>query len=80
VRVFYELGVLDIICDLDDNILSARKKDYSKLKTTNNFNDILSDKNIKGVVISSPASTHYKLAKQSFLALKKFFCRKTFIS
>ncbi len=76
VRVFYELGVLEIVCDLDEKVLEERKKEYPGLKITNDFEQILSDKNIKGVVISSPAATHYKITKQALLAGKDVFVEK----
>ena len=76
VRVFYELGSLEIICDLDKKILAERKREYPGLKTTTNFEEILKNKEIKGVVISAPAALHYKLAKQSILAGKDVFVEK----
>lgn len=76
VRVFYGLGVLDVICDLDEKVLEERKKDYPKLKITRDFSDILKDKEIKGVIISSPAATHYKLAKKALFSGKDVFVEK----
>ena len=76
IRVFDELGVLEIICDLDNKILKQRKKEYPNLKTTTNFDEILVDKEIKAVVISSPAVTHYDLVKKALEAGKDVFVEK----
>lgn len=76
IRVFSELGVLKIICDLNKNVLLERKKEYPYLKTTTNFDDILKDKTIEGVVISAPAALHYKLTKKSLFAGKDVFVEK----
>ena len=76
VRVFHQLGVLKIICDLDKKILKEREKEYPDLKTTTNFSEILRDKSIKGVIISTPAATHYKLTKQALLNNKDVFVEK----
>lgn len=79
VRVFSELGVLKIICDLDKKILAERKKEYPGLKTTTNFQEILKDRNIKGVVISTPAVTHYNLVKEALLARKDVLVEKPLV-
>jgi len=76
VRVFYKLGALKIICDKDKKILEERKKEYPGLQVTTNFDRILKDKEIKGIVIATPAATHYKLTKQSLLAGKDVFVEK----
>lgn len=76
IRVFNELGVLKIICDLDNKILKQRKKEYPNLKTTTDFEEILADKEIKSVVISSPAVTHYNLVKKALETGKDVFVEK----
>lgn len=76
VRVFFELGVLKTICDLDKKILEERKKEYPELQTTTNFEEILNDKHIQGIVIASPAATHYKLVKAALNAGKDVFVEK----
>lgn len=76
VRVFDQLGVLKIICDSNKKILLERKKDFPKLKISTNFLKILKDKEIKAIVIATPAATHYKLAKEALLAGKDVFVEK----
>lgn len=76
VRVFYQLGVLDTICDLDKKVLEERKKEYPDINITDNFEEILKKKTIKGIVIATPAATHYKLARRALLAGKDVFVEK----
>ncbi len=76
IRVFNQLNVLKVICDLDKEILAKRKKEYPNLKITTDFSEILEDKEIKAVVISAPAVIHYKLAKESLLEGKDVFVEK----
>ncbi|NQU85860.1 MAG: Gfo/Idh/MocA family oxidoreductase [Mariniphaga sp.] len=76
VRNFYQLGVLKTICDLDKNILKKFEKLYPDTETTQNIRKILLDKKIKGVVISTPAITHYELTKKCLLAGKNVLVEK----
>jgi len=76
VRVFSELDVLKVVCDIDKKILAERKKEYPNIQITTDFSEILQDPEIKGVVISTPAVTHYNLAKKSLLAKKDTFVEK----
>lgn len=76
VRVFTELGALKTICDIDRKVLLERQKEFPAIKITTNFEEILKDKEIKGVVISAPAALHYKLAKKSLLFGKDVFVEK----
>lgn len=75
-RVFHELGALKIICDLDENILAKRKEQYPDLETTNDFQHLLDDDTLTGIIIASPAVTHYELAKKVLLAGKDAFVEK----
>lgn len=75
-RVFNQLGYLKTVCDIDKGILEERKKEYPNLHLTTDFSEILRDKNIRGVVIATPATTHYKLVKKTLLAGKDTFVEK----
>ncbi|MDP2923732.1 MAG: Gfo/Idh/MocA family oxidoreductase, partial [Candidatus Omnitrophota bacterium] len=76
VRVFSRLSVLYAICDSDPNKLVEAKKIYPKVNTTLSYADILNDKTISAVVISTPAESHYNLAKEALLADKDVFVEK----
>lgn len=75
-RVFNKLGVLKIICDLDKELLEERKKEFPHLEITTDFSEILNNKDIKAVVISSPAATHYRLTKKALEQGKDVFVEK----
>lgn len=75
-RVLYELGVLQVICDLDTQILERRVQEYPALETATDFTRILNDSAIQGVVIATPAAAHYDLAKKALHAGKDVFVEK----
>jgi UDP-2-acetamido-3-amino-2,3-dideoxy-glucuronate N-acetyltransferase len=76
VRVFSELGALHTVCDLNEASLRAIKSAYPSASLSSSYKKVLADKEINGVVISSPAVTHYKLAKEGLLAGKDVFVEK----
>lgn len=76
VRNFYQLGVLKTVCDLDKKILFNIKKIYPRIKTVQNLQEITNDKDIKGVIIATPADTHYRLTKKFLLSNKDVFVEK----
>lgn len=75
-RVFSGLGVLSTICDTSLDNLKKLRKDYPKTNIVLSFSEVLRDDGISAVVISTPAETHYKLAKEAFLAGKDVFVEK----
>lgn len=66
VRVFKELGYLRTICDLNQHGDGI----------TNDYQSVLNDIKVKGVVIATPAVTHYELAKQALESDKDVFIEK----
>jgi UDP-2-acetamido-3-amino-2,3-dideoxy-glucuronate N-acetyltransferase len=76
VRNFSELGVLDIVCDTGLDRLKDVRDKYPKVRTTASTGDVIMDKSIDGVVISTPAETHYRIAKECLLAGKNVFVEK----
>jgi len=75
-RNLYELQVLHTVCDSDLNTLEEKKRQYSDINYTTLYEEILRNPEIKAVVISSPAATHYQLAKGALLAGKDVFVEK----
>ncbi|MFC1576411.1 Gfo/Idh/MocA family oxidoreductase [Candidatus Omnitrophota bacterium] len=76
VRNFIDLGVLNTICDSSPNVLKQYSDKYREIELSGSFKEVLSDKGITGVVIATPAVTHYKLAKQALIAGKHVFIEK----
>ncbi|MFH1664793.1 MAG: Gfo/Idh/MocA family oxidoreductase [Candidatus Omnitrophota bacterium] len=76
VRNYHHLGVLHACCDVDKKVLESVRKTYGTQKITSDFEAIVSDPEIDGVVISAPAVEHYKLAKMSLEAGKATYVEK----
>ena len=76
VRNFASLGVLHTICDLDSERLRKYKELYPEVKLETNVRGVFRDRDVQGVVIATPAETHFKLAKQALEAGKDVFVEK----
>ena len=76
VRNLADLGVLRLACDVDSTRLVALRERFQDVSVTTAFADIVKDDKVAGVVIATPASSHYALAKQALLAGKDVFVEK----
>jgi UDP-2-acetamido-3-amino-2,3-dideoxy-glucuronate N-acetyltransferase len=76
VRNFADLGALHTICDSSLDVLSKLRATYPNVSTETSFDAVLANREIKGVVVSSPAVLHYSMAKQALLAGKDVFVEK----
>ena len=76
VRNIHELGSLRTICDANAEKLAAIAAQYSGVGTTQNFDDVLADRDIAAVAIAVPAAMHYELAKKALLSGKDAFVEK----
>jgi len=76
VRNFNELGALHTICDSSPGVLSQLEALYPDANKEKSFEAVLADKEIRGIVISSPAALHYSMAKKALLAGKDVFVEK----
>ena len=76
VRNFHQLGVLKTICDEAQSIRIQMSELYPETKVTDSIESVLSDGNIEGVVIASPAVTHYEITTKALLANKHVFVEK----
>lgn len=52
-------------CDLDAGRRNHVKELYPGVETTSHYEEVLRDPEIEGVVIATPVSTHYKLARMA---------------
>ncbi len=75
-RNLYELKAVKTACDSTSEIIKIRKKEFPGIRYTSSFKDILKDPQIKAVAISTPAVTHYELAKQALGVGKDVFVEK----
>jgi predicted dehydrogenase len=64
------------LCDLDRKRLQHMSSLFSSLKTTDNYTVLLEDPHVDAIVIATPVSTHFKLAKACLLAGKHTFVEK----
>jgi len=55
-------ATLDFVCDLRDEMLVDAKTLYPHFQVTKDFNDLIKNK-LDGVIIATPASLHYRVAK-----------------
>ncbi len=78
VRNFFQLDtcVVDTVCDLKKDRILILKKIYPSISTTQNPNDILTNKNINAVVIATPVKSHFELAKLALLNGKHVLIEK----
>ena len=75
-RNLHELGVLHTVCEVNDEIVKLRKKDFPEVRYIKSFTEVLADSNISGVVIATPAATHYTKAKEALLSGKDVYVEK----
>ncbi|MBW2977069.1 Gfo/Idh/MocA family oxidoreductase [Candidatus Woesearchaeota archaeon] len=80
-RTFNELNNANIlwVCDTEESTIKEallKVKTKSSVKTTLNYKDILEDKEVDAVAITTPGTTHYGLAKQALLSDKHVIVEK----
>ena len=76
VRNFYNLGVLDIVCDIDEENSKKVAEQYPGVKTTAYFNDIINNPEITAVAVVTPSHTHYKIVHAMLDAGKNVYVEK----
>ncbi len=76
VRVFNELGALAVVCDMDPERRNTLKDSYPNARITGFLTDIWNDKSIDAVVVSTPAVTHFDIAKAALENGKDVFVEK----
>jgi predicted dehydrogenase len=64
------------VCDLSSERLRHMDSLYPFIKTTQDFQDLLNDPGLDAIVIATPVSTHFKLAKAALEAGKHVFLEK----
>ncbi|MCB2191219.1 MAG: Gfo/Idh/MocA family oxidoreductase [Deltaproteobacteria bacterium] len=79
VRNYYELNCLKIICDKNENTLEEFRRQYRGIETCLALSDILGREDINGVVIATPAETHYAIAREALLAGKHVYIEKPLV-
>ncbi|SRR5579875_200691 len=65
-----------IACDLDARRRNHVKQLHPSVETTASFDDVLRDSEVEGVVIATPVSTHYRLARMALESGKSVLVEK----
>ncbi len=76
VRNFYNLNYLDTVCDMDEENLKRTQNDFPNVHLTKDFNEMLSNPDIDGIVVATPSHTHFKLVKAALNAGKHVYVEK----
>jgi predicted dehydrogenase len=81
IRVCHELKdvKLKMVCDLDERRLEQVQVQYPYVETSKNVADML-EGDIDAIIIATPVSTHFNLAKEALLADKHILIEKPMTS
>jgi len=75
IRNYSQLGHKVVACDLNKGLLESAAKDFG-CGITSDYKELLSDASVFAVSICTPASTHYKFAKEFLSAGKHALVEK----
>ncbi len=64
------------VCDLQSDRLSQLKKMYPDVQTTTSYSDLINNEEIDAIIIATPTSTHFEIAKASLLKNKHILVEK----
>lgn len=76
VRNFYELGALGMVCDTNRDSLARLAERFPGVRVEADYRAALADESIRGVVIATPAETHYSVASAAIEAGKDVLVEK----
>ena len=76
VRNFHSLGALRMVCDSNDALLRTVAEQYPGVDTCMALSGVLTNPEVRAVAISTPAETHFSLARECLLAGKHVFVEK----
>ena len=76
VRNFHDLGALHTVCDTNPDTLDSFVEQYPGVRGVSQFHEVLQDPDINGVALSTPAPTHYRMARQAMEAGKDVYVEK----
>ncbi len=75
-RNFNELARLKWICDVDGKAHARVGSRFPSTTYTDQFDDLLDDDEVEGIIVATPVPTHAELAKRALLAGKHVFVEK----
>jgi predicted dehydrogenase len=75
-RNFDELGALGALCDRDESLRERFAKRYPNARMYADFHRMLEEDSLDGVVIATPVTSHYELARSALTARKSVLVEK----
>jgi predicted dehydrogenase len=75
-RNFDELGALAALCDLDGGLRDRFAGRYPQVRVLADYDELLADESVDGVVVATPVPTHYELTKRALAAGKNVLVEK----
>jgi UDP-2-acetamido-3-amino-2,3-dideoxy-glucuronate N-acetyltransferase len=79
VRNYYELGALKLICDKNEETVAALQEKCPGTEACLSMDDAIVRSDIDGIVIATPAETHYELALNALKAGKHVYVEKPLV-
>jgi UDP-2-acetamido-3-amino-2,3-dideoxy-glucuronate N-acetyltransferase len=76
VRNFHEIGALKTVCDANETSLKKIGETFSNVLVEPDYQKVLADEEVRGIVIATPAETHYRLAAAAIEAGKHVLVEK----
>lgn len=76
VRNFFQLGALRTVCDGNPALADDARTRYPGIQVCSEYQDVLNDDAIRGVVLATPAVLHFEMAKRALLAGKEVYVEK----
>lgn len=79
VRNFHQLEALRIICDKNEASLNQFRRLNPAVDVSLSLNDVFAREDVQGVVIATPAETHFPIAREALLSGKHVFVEKPLV-
>lgn len=79
VRNYHNFGALKLVCDKNETVLSTFRQQYPDVEVCMAVSDIIARDDIAGIVIATPAETHYNLAREALLSGKHVYVEKPLV-
>lgn len=78
-RNYHELGALKAICDKNEALFGQFGKQYPDAEICMAINGVLNRDDIQGIVIATPAETHFGIAREALLSNKHVYVEKPLV-
>lgn len=79
VRNYHGIGALRAICDTNETTLDRFRDQYPDVPVHLAYSEVLGNPDIDGVVLATPAETHFALAREALFAGKHVYVEKPLV-